>query len=109
MWCDAIDAGNYTTCPGLMAQLFHKYLGPSKPSIKGHLYKSRQNQISIKKPSDKPHPIPGPQEIKKYVKRTASKPRSHQVYYNMVEVTGKIYSDQMIVYTTTEKSSMMNH
>ena len=103
-WCDAIDVGNYATWSGLTAKLFRKYLGPSKLSISGHLDQSRQNQRSNKRPQDKPKTITVPKETKKYVKPPASEPRSHQVYSNIVEVTGQIYSDQTGKFVTASNS-----
>ena len=106
-WCDAIDEGNYATWPGLTAQLVYKYRGPSKTSIKGHLYKSRKNQRSTKRPTDKPKTILSPKETKKDVKPPARKPRSHNLYSNILEVTGDIYSDQKVKFVTASNSE--NH
>ena len=36
-WCKAIDAGYFTTCPGLTSNLVRKHLPTSIETAKGHL------------------------------------------------------------------------
>ena len=47
-WIQVIQAGFYTTWPGLTPELVEKYLDKSTATVKGHLRQIRQNLRSTK-------------------------------------------------------------
>mmetsp|Transcript_13974 Transcript_13974/g.21310 ORF Transcript_13974/g.21310 Transcript_13974/m.21310 type:complete len:173 (-) Transcript_13974:96-614(-) len=86
-WIKAIENNQYTTWPGLTAQLVRKYL-PKNPiaTIKGHQKYQRQGVRSTKPTT--------PQE--KDINPPAKEPnqRTHHVYASVEAYQGQIFSDQ---------------
>ncbi len=73
-WVKAINAGNYTTWPGLTATAVRKHFPESDETQKGHMKRQRQGLRSTQKlqttmGDDEDHTIPNPGES------TAPKPR----------------------------------
>jgi hypothetical protein len=68
-WVKAINAGNYTTWPGLTATAVPKYFPKSDETQKGHIKHQRQELRSTRKlkitmGDDEDHTIPNPGESK---------------------------------------------
>ena len=59
-WCKAIDAGYFTTWPGLTSKLVRKHPSPSIETAKGHPRLARQH---IRSTSAQPPLTPPPQPI----------------------------------------------
>ena len=90
-WTQAIDAGFFTTWPGLTSALVRKHLPKSLATAKGHLRQDRKNVRSTKIPS-----IP---TIEQQVMTTSdlaheSNVRTHCAFSKIVSLTGKVFSDQ---------------
>jgi hypothetical protein len=91
-WIKAIDAGHFTTWPGLTSDLVRKHLNKSVATTKRHLRQERQGILST-------HPKP-PTVILSQTKApvmTAVKPstvRTHWAFMEPIEITGKIFSNQ---------------
>jgi hypothetical protein len=82
-WIKAIDAGFFTTWPGLTSKLVKKHLPKSLATAKGHLRQERQGLRSTQpKPVTLAIPDPDPDT------------RTHLVFMQPIEITGKIYSNQ---------------
>ena len=88
-WTKAIDNNFFSTWPGLTADAVRKFLPKSLNTAKGHLKATRKNQRSTKV-----SPVTPP------LMTTPSSPsqepavRTNFVYTKVVEVTGKIFTDQ---------------
>ena len=74
-WCAAITNGQFATWPGLTADLVMQHLPKEEATVKGHMRQQHQGVRST---------------------RTVSKTeaRKHEVYFQTMEITGKIASDQ---------------
>jgi hypothetical protein len=91
-WLKAIEAGYFTTWPGLTTDLVKKHLPKSLASAKGHLRQERQGLRSTQtttKPSSVNSTI---KPVMTTDKETTV--RTNWVYMQPIEVTGQIYSDQ---------------
>jgi hypothetical protein len=59
IWCDAIDAGHFTTWPDLTSAQVRRHLSSSTVVHKGHLDQQRTNQYSVQPvPAVVPHDGP---------------------------------------------------
>ena len=85
-WIKAIDAGCFATWTGLTSELVRKHLPKSLETVKVHLKQDRQN-IRSTKPSITTAPLVLPSQH-------APPARSHQVFVETVELTGKVSTDQ---------------
>ena len=85
-WTKAIDARYFATWIGLTSELVRKHLPKLLATAKGHLKQDRQN-IRSTKPSSAPSPIFLPSQHE-------PPGRSHQVFVETVELTGKVSTDQ---------------
>ena len=85
-WTKAIGAGFFATWPGLTSELVRKHLPKSLATAKGHLKQDRQN-IRSTKLSVATAPLVLPRQH-------APPARSHQVFVDTVELTGKVSTDQ---------------
>ena len=84
-WLKAIEAGNFTTWPGLTTELVKKHLNKSIATAKGHLRQTQQNLRSTQTKNEAATaPMPS----------TLSPPRTSCVYMQQVTITGQIHSDQ---------------
>jgi hypothetical protein len=85
-WCQAIDAGFFTTWLILTAALVRKYLPKSlaTATAKGHLRQEYQGKRSTQTPTKTTVPESPPEP----------KTRTNWVYMQPIEVTGKIFSNQ---------------
>jgi hypothetical protein len=84
-WIKAIDSGFFTTWPGLTSDdLVKKHLPKSLAAAKGHLRQERQGLQSTQ-PPPVPLAIPDPEP----------NTRTHVVFMKPIEITGKIYSNQI--------------
>ncbi len=91
-WLKAIEAGYFTTWPGLTTDLVKKHLPKSLARAKGHLRQERQGLRSTQtttKPSSVNSTI---KPVMTTDKETTV--RTNWVYMQPIEVTGQIYSDQ---------------
>ena len=91
-WTAAIDAGFYTTWPGLTSALVRKHLPKSVATAKGHLKQDRQNVRSTKPTITKPVP-PTPVMTASDLPAEANV-RTHCVFAKTVSLSGKVFSDQ---------------
>jgi hypothetical protein len=82
-WTKAIDAGFFTTWPGLTSDLVRKHLPKSLATAKGHLKQSPKNLRSTKLPALPPTPPPD-----------EPRTRTNLVFLNVTEITGKVSTDQ---------------
>jgi hypothetical protein len=89
-WTDAIDAGFFTTWPGLTAALVRKHLPKSLATAKGHLKQDRTNVRSTQPaglptpPANSPTtPAEGPPAF-----------RTHTTFAKILPLSGTAYSDQ---------------
>ena len=85
-WTKSIDAGYFSTWPGLTSKLVRKYLPKLLATAKGHL-KQDQKSICLTKPSIAPSPIVLPSQHD-------PPGRSHQIFVKTIEMTGKVSTDQ---------------
>ena len=85
-WTKAIDAGYFATWPGLTSELVRKHLPKLLATVKGHLKQDRQN-IRSTKPSIATAPLVLPSQH-------TPPARSHQLFVETVELTGKVSTDQ---------------
>ena len=100
-WTAAIDAGHFSTWPGLTSQLVRKHLPASIATAKGHRRQDRQNVRSTKpKPSP---PLSDPQHVMTKPIFPSREPgiRANLVYCEALELTGKISTDQTGRFPTT--------
>jgi hypothetical protein len=79
-WAAAVDAGHYTTWPGLTAALINKHLPKSEATIKGHMQQQRQNIRSTQ-------PKAAPTDA------TTPDAKCQFVYAAIVDATGRIDTD----------------
>lgn len=91
-WCAAIDKGFLSSFPGLTSAQVRRHLPDSEAMIKGHLDQERANVRSTKTPPFKANatthlPQPASSEI------SAPPQRTHILYTECHEATGKIFSD----------------
>ena len=86
-WTKAINAGYFSTWPGLTSDLVRKHLPKSVATAKGHLRQDRKNVRSTQ-----PTTLP-----------PASDPttRTHCAYTKIVPISGTVYSDQTGQFPTT--------
>ena len=109
-WCDAIDAGHFTTWPELTSARVRKHLPRgSIPMIKGHLHQQRANIQSTKKHPNNPviETTPTTTEPENDFTPTPTSPpeqRSGAVLVQIIEITGKSYSDQTGKFLATSSS-----
>ena len=93
-WCKAIDAGYYTTWPGLTSKLVRKHFwAPSKPTVKGHLDQQRKNLRSTK-PKPNHHRVLGDEETPDMIQPTDNSPRSNFVFTDFQQFNGQVYTNQ---------------
>ena len=85
-WTKSIDAGYFSTWPGLTSKLVRKHLPKLIATAKGHLKQDQQN-IRSTKPSIATAPLVLPSQ-------NAPPVRSHQVFVDTVKLTGKVSTDQ---------------
>ena len=96
-WCKAIDAGYFTTCPGLTINLVRKHLPTYIETSNVHLRLARQHIRSTRnqptlKPTP-PQPIYQPMMTADFI-HTENPSRENLVCLWPVEVSGQIFSDQ---------------
>jgi hypothetical protein len=95
-WCDAIDAGHFTTWTDLTSAQVRKHFPGSVPMHLGHMDQTGANIQSTKQPSHpsiKPHDDSSPTPISS---------RTHEVFVAIQAATGKV--DQTGRFTTTSTS-----
>ena len=85
-WTKAIDAGYFVTWPGLTSELVRKHLPKLLATAKVHLKQDRQN-IRSTKPSITTAPLV-------LLSQHAPPARSHQVFVETAELTGKVSTYQ---------------
>jgi hypothetical protein len=100
-WLNAINAGHFTTWPGLTIDLICKDLSKSVATSKGHIRQERQHLRSRQSLS---LPLPHAKEAKIATAKTleiggthdkiASHEQTHCVYMKPITVTGQINSNQ---------------
>jgi hypothetical protein len=86
-WCKAIDAGYFSTWPGLTSDLVRKHLPKSLSTAKGHLRQDGQGLPSTKTSDVAPH-TSTPDQTSMPAERTG------WVFTQPIPVTGKIFTDQ---------------
>ena len=91
-WLKAIEAGYFTTWPGLTTDLVKKHLPKSLASAKGHLRQERQGLRSTQKTTQPSSVNSTTKPVMTTDKETTV--RTNWVYMQPIEVTGQIYSDQ---------------
>jgi hypothetical protein len=91
-WTQAIDAGFFTTWPGLTSALVHKYLPKSVATAKGHPRQDRKNVQFTKTATNQPVTEPPPMTTSDLF--TKSSVQTHCAYTKVVSMTGKVFSDQ---------------
>ena len=96
-WNKAIDAGYFSTWPGLTSEMVRKYLPKLLATEKGHLKQDRQNILSTK-PSITASPLVLPSHY-------SPPSRSHQVFVATVKLTGKVSIDQTGHFPVTSSRS----
>ena len=91
-WLKAIEAGYFTTWPGLTTELVRRHLPKSMATAKGHLREEHQVLRSTK---TTPTSHLSENSIKPVI-TTNNQPsiQTHWVYMEPIELTGQIYSDQ---------------
>jgi len=89
-WIVAIDAGFFTTWPGLTSDLVRKHLAKSIATAKGHMRKKKMNIRSTKS-------LPPPSAPTKNTpaEMTSKHDRTSVVHFKPMQITGKISTDQM--------------
>ena len=90
-WIEAIDKGFFNTWPGLTAQLVKKHLLKSPATVKGHMRSIRQNLRSTKPRSSSNLP---PTTSVMTTSVPADVRANNIVSFKLVEITGKICTDQ---------------
>ncbi len=91
-WLKAIEAGYFTTWPGLTTDLVKKHLPKALASAKGHLRQERQGLRSTQKTTQPSSVNSTTKPVMTTDKETTV--RTNWVYMQPIEVTGQIYSDQ---------------
>ena len=92
-WIAAIDAGFFSTWPGLTSDLVRKHLPKSLSTAKGHMQKTKMNIRSTKT-----NPLPSISEdtdVDSADMTTTNKVRKSEVLFRPLQITGKIATDQM--------------
>jgi hypothetical protein len=92
-WTQAIDAGFFTTWPGLTSTLVRKHLPKSVATAKGHLRMDRKNVRSTKPDLPQPSTEPVSTTTSAHI-LDASNVRTHCAFTKIVSLTGKVFSDQ---------------
>jgi hypothetical protein len=90
-WINTIQAGNYSTWPGLNPQLVHQHLPKSTAMVKGHMQQQLQNTISTKPPMPKQtneQPM-----LHSQLKAHQHEPQTNLVFATIIETTGRIATD----------------
>ena len=95
-WCKSINAGYFTTCPGLTSKLVRKHLPASIETAKGQLRLTHQHVRSTR---DQPARTPPPQLIHQPMMTAGilqweNPARENLVCMRPVDVSGQIFSDQ---------------
>ena len=88
-WTKAIDAGFFSTWPGLTSDLVRKHLPKSLATAKGHLKQDRKNVRSTKSTTMDPSPTLNPVG------------RTHCAFAKTINLSGTVYSDQTGRFPTT--------
>jgi hypothetical protein len=91
-WTQAIDAGRFTTWPGLTSGLVRKHLPKSLATAKGHLRMDRKNVRSTKQPINQL--VDEPSTMTTSELSIESNVRTHCAFTKIVTFTGKVFSDQ---------------
>ena len=97
-WCKAIDAGSFTTWPGLTSKLVRKHLPASIETAKGHfrlvcqLILSTRNQPTLTQP---PHPIHQPMTTVGIL-HSENPGQENLVCMRPVDMSGQISLDQTV-------------
>ena len=81
-WIQAIDAGFFTTWPGLTSAAVKNHLQPTIETSKGHMRATRANIRSTKSTSSTSKHNCGENK------------RTNEFYTKIIEPTGKVFSDQ---------------
>ena len=95
-WCKAIDAGYFTTWPGLTSKLVRKYLPTSIETDKGHLRLARQHIRSTRDQLTRTPPPPQPIHqpmMTAVILQSENSARENLVCMQTVDVSGQIFSD----------------
>jgi hypothetical protein len=93
-WTKAIDNNFFTTWPGLTSDAVRKFLPKSLATAKGHLKTSPKNLRSTTKVSS-PSAVTPPSTVMTTPPSSPEPPvRTHFVYPKVIDITGKIFSDQ---------------
>ena len=95
-WCNAIDAGYFTTWPGLTSKLVRKHLPASIDTSKVHLRLACQHiRLTRYQPTRTPPPQPIHQPtMTSGVIQSENSSRENLVCMGPVDVSGQIFSDQ---------------
>jgi hypothetical protein len=111
-WIKAVEAGFFTTFPGVTADLIRKFPPHSEATVKGHLDQAQANQRSAKpkkdktgwvkmekpgsSPSSPPMDSDSDLEISEDFHPSVTSPpaaRTHKIYVSSQPVTGQFFSD----------------
>jgi hypothetical protein len=92
-WCDAIDAGHFTTWPALTSAQVRKHFHWSIPMHLSHMHQTRANIQSTKQPPSNSDSSSTPIHV-----------RTHEIFVDIHPATGKVQSDQTGRFTTTSTS-----
>ena len=92
-WTQAIDNNFFATWPGVTSDAVRKFLPKSMATAKGHLKATRKNLRSTK-PSHTPNQHPSTVMTTLSPSPEEPKVRTNLVYTKLVDVTGKIFTDQ---------------
>jgi hypothetical protein len=93
-WTKAIDNNFFTTWPGLTSDAVRKFLPKSLATAKGHLKTSPKHLRSTTKVSS-PSTVTPPSTVMTTPPSPPELPvRTHFVYPIVIDITGKIFSDQ---------------
>jgi hypothetical protein len=87
-WTQAIDAGFFTTWPGLTSALVRKHVSKSVVTAKVHLRQDRKNVRSTKTTTNEAPPMTTSDLF------TKSNVRTHCAFTKVVSMTGRAFSDQ---------------
>lgn len=91
-WLKAIEAGHFTTWPGLTVDLVQKHLHKSIATTKGHL---RQECQGLRSTQPKIQPTISNSTVKPVMTTLEpSNVQTHWAFMEPIEITGQIFSDQ---------------
>ena len=90
----AIDAGYYTTCPGLTSKIVRKHLPKALATAQGHLHQQRQNNRSIKITATPSIDNNTPEMTTLSVPLTNPRVQNKMALFKSIEVTRKISTEQ---------------